>query len=298
MKSICIAALPLLLAGVAAAQPEPDIAFQAGPGLSVTQFTGTPGEPGSVSFIRALDTIEGRTVKGAPYSADAVSETVQRLADGNKIVQKNTSKRYRDGEGRTRNENTLGGIGPWAASGEPKTFVSIHDPVAGVRYMLDPDKKTARKIAMRTDGTPPPPPPLPPPPPGANVAIRILEAPGTTTIRAAGPMEPGARPDVRTEPLGKRVIEGVEAEGTRTVTTIPAGQIGNQQPIEIVSERWFSPQLQTIVLSIHNDPRMGETTFRLTGLRLGEPPPHLFELPPDYTVEEGPMLFQRRLQRK
>jgi hypothetical protein len=93
------------------------------------------------------------------------------------------------------------------------------------------------------------------------------------------------------------MIEGVEAQGTRTTTTIPAGQIGNELPIEIVSESWMSQQLQTLVLSKHNDPRMGETTYRLTNIQLIEPLPMLFEVPADYTIQQGPRptFIERRM---
>ncbi|MGH9802751.1 MAG: energy transducer TonB, partial [Blastocatellia bacterium] len=90
-----------------------------------------------------------------------------------------------------------------------------------------------------------------------------------------------------TESLGKQTIEGVEAEGKRTVTTIPAGAIGNERSIEIVSETWYSPELQTTIMSKRNDPTSGETTYRLTNIRRGEPDASLFQVPSDYTVKEG-----------
>jgi hypothetical protein len=103
------------------------------------------------------------------------------------------------------------------------------------------------------------------------------------------------------ESLGKRTIEGVEAEGTRTTFTIPAGQIGNERPIEIVSEQWYSPELQTMVMTRRSDPRMGETTYKLTRIDRTEPMRSLFEVPPDYTVkEEQPHMipFQHKIERK
>lgn len=92
-----------------------------------------------------------------------------------------------------------------------------------------------------------------------------------------------------TEPLGKQVIEGIEAEGKRTTMTIPAGAIGNEREIEIVSESWYSPELQTVIFSKRNDPTTGETTYRLTNIRRGEPDASLFQVPSDYTVKEGGM---------
>jgi hypothetical protein len=95
--------------------------------------------------------------------------------------------------------------------------------------------------------------------------------------------------NVKTESLGKQNIEGVEAEGTRTTRTIPAGEIGNEQPIVIVSERWYSSALQTVVLSKHNDPRYGENTHRLTNINRSEPAHSLFEVPSDYKIESLPV---------
>jgi hypothetical protein len=102
----------------------------------------------------------------------------------------------------------------------------------------------------------------------------------------------------KTESLGKQMVEGVEAEGTRTTTTIPAGEIGNEQPINIVWEKWYSPELQTVVMSKHSDPLVGETTYRLTNINRGEPAHSLFEVPGDYTIKEMPAPTTRIMRRK
>jgi len=99
----------------------------------------------------------------------------------------------------------------------------------------------------------------------------------------------------RTEDLGKQMIEGVLAEGTRTVHTIPAGQIGNERPIEVVSERWYSPELQVVVLSKHTDARVGENVYRLQGIRRAEPDKSLFEVPTSYTVQDGQAIGPDRI---
>src|SRR5262249_29941945 len=95
--------------------------------------------------------------------------------------------------------------------------------------------------------------------------------------------------EVSTESLGKQMIEGVEAEGQRVTVTIQAGKIGNERPIVTVNERWYSPELQTVVLSKNSDPRIGETTYKLINIDRSEPNPALFQVPSDYTVEEGPV---------
>ena len=89
----------------------------------------------------------------------------------------------------------------------------------------------------------------------------------------------GEETEVKHESLGTQTIEGVTAEGTRDTRTIPAGAIGNERPIVITSETWTSPDLQMVVLSKRNDPRFGETVYKLTKITRGEPDPALFQAP-------------------
>lgn len=97
-----------------------------------------------------------------------------------------------------------------------------------------------------------------------------------------------------TEDLGSQTMEGVLVHGVRTTHTIPAGQIGNERPISIVSEIWTSPDLKTVVFSKRTDPRMGEQTFRLTNIVRAEPDPSLFTVPPDFKIVEGPQPIHYR----
>ena len=94
-------------------------------------------------------------------------------------------------------------------------------------------------------------------------------------------------PNVKTETLARQTIEGVPADGTRTTFTIPAGEMGNELPIQVVTERWYSPDLQTFVLTKHSDPRTGDTVTRLTNINRSEPSHTLFEVPADYKVTEN-----------
>jgi hypothetical protein len=134
-------------------------------------------------------------------------------------------------------------------------------------------------------------------PDGARGETIVIRRPGH------GPGGPGlftkALPKPESEDLGTRTIEGLEAKGTRTTVTIPAGEMGNEKPLVIVTERWYSPELSTVVMSRHSDPRMGETTFRLTQVSRGEPDRSLFEVPADYTVKEGGpghVVIERRMK--
>ena len=93
----------------------------------------------------------------------------------------------------------------------------------------------------------------------------------------------------KTEDLGTQTIARVSAQGTRYTRTIPAGQIGNEKPIVIVSEHWYSTDLQMVVMSKRSDPRFGETTYTLTNIQRTEPAASLFTVPADYTVTQGGM---------
>jgi hypothetical protein len=86
------------------------------------------------------------------------------------------------------------------------------------------------------------------------------------------------------KPLGTREFDGIKADGTMTSYTIPAGQIGNEKPIVVTSERWFSPELHVVVYAKNSDPRTGDTIYRLANVKRGEPPADLFKVPADYKV--------------
>ena len=272
---------------------------------------GAPPPPDANFVFMASESFGGKTVKGAPYSAEAVTESIQTLADGNRIINRNTSSVYRDSEGRTRREQNLKSLGIFGGAGEePMQTIFINDPVAGVTYSLDTRSRTAHKsVPFTFEFTRKP---------GEMVEGHRFEfkvAPGTAAgangnVIMTPPVlapAPGVRvphPEVGEgaatfvfksklgnevkEQLGKQIIEGVEAEGTRTTVTISAGEIGNERAIEIVSERWYSPELQLVVMTRHSDPRFGETTYKLTNINRMEPAKSLFELPSGYTVKESP----------
>jgi len=271
---------------------------------------GTPPPPDTNFVFMASESFTGKTVKGAPYTADGVTETIQTLADGNRIVNRITSSMARDSEGRTRREQSLRGLGVFgnAAGEEQVQTVFINDPVAGVTYTLDSRSRTALKsVPFTFEFTRKPGDPVegrtfefkvaPDAPAGASRNLLVttsLPAPagvpeigpegaGTLVFRSKSPNTNEVK-----EQLGKQLIEGVEAEGTRTTVTIPAGEIGNERPIEIVSERWVSPELQLVVMTRHSDPRFGETIYKLTNINRAEPAKSLFEVPAGYTVKEGP----------
>jgi hypothetical protein len=326
MKRVSAILALLVVAGVTALAQQPQPAPE---GLVIRQRLiqgqdGPPPPPTADFVFIATENFGGKLVKGAPYSAEAVTETVQVLGDGNRIVNKFTSTVYRDSEGRTRREQTLKGLGVLGTGNEPLQTIFINDPVAGVTYSLDSRSRIARKSAPFTfeftrkpgpagDGAEaearnfefriaPPPgegsggnvimtaPMSGAPAPGTRIAVQteqlnIAGGAGSSNyvFRATG----GPNANEKKEDLGKQTIEGVEAQGSRTTITIPAGEIGNERAIEIVSERWYSPELQLVVMTRHSDPRTGETTYKLTNLNRSEPAKSLFEVPTDYTIKEG-----------
>jgi hypothetical protein len=321
-----------------------------------------------VAELRALDgklqnlrvSVESRVTKSAPYSAEAVTESVQTLADGNRIVTKNATRIFRDSEGRTRREQLN-------AAGTDVVTINISDPVAGTTYMLDPASRLAYRnglimtsmvagVRARGRGTIG----AVQTPEGGVVVTREIEVPSPDDAKAGAEAKSTAEikmlrdskcvedcftkventnPDERAvtgwfeagtaaspaggrggrgagaavvaggvlsakiaeaigettrEDLGQQMVEGVMAVGTRSTTEIAAGAIGNEQPIKIVSEQWFSPELQVLVQTKHTDPRVGETVYRLIGIVRAEPAHALFDLPPDYTLKESVIRREER----
>ena len=221
----------------------------------------------------------GKTVTGAPYSAQVVTQTTQTLSDGTHINRQASGAVYRDSQGRVRREMTMPAVGALTGSAQVPNAVFINDPVAGYHYVLHADRKAADRIPM--------------PPQGAAGF-----GPGKGGPDAAGSNSgPGGRrggAQVAKVSLGTQTIEGVQAEGTRITKTIPAGQIGNDKAVTIVTERWYSNDLQTVVMMKHSDPWGGETTFRLASINRAEPATSLFQVPADYTVTDrrGPRGFR------
>jgi len=186
--------------------------------------------------------------------------------------------------------------------GARSPLISITDPVSGMSYSLDPENKVARQTPNLA---------------GFKIAIALqhtqeaLQATGekfktfaasqqleiqrqieTETIGRGGrggpgPIETARAEQIKVEQLPARDIEGVRAQGTRRTTTILAGAIGNDLPIEIVSEEWTAPDLKVLVMTERRDPRLGTSTYRLTNINRAEPDHYLFEVPSDYTVKES-----------
>ncbi|MFO1412320.1 MAG: hypothetical protein U1F10_00085 [Burkholderiales bacterium] len=268
------------------------------------------GLPPSMAFAGSELGQPREIVKNAPYTADAVTETVQLLQDGNRIVRKSTSFLARDTQGRTRQER----------KGDGRGGVFIYDPMDGRTIVLNESSRTVMRLPRLPEppdppvvGPHPPAPPAPPAPaagvrdgdaqPGRVVVkrtrgpeggedvrvevVRVARGDGNEALPPPPPLPPLALPTLprgkgESKSLGTREFDGLKAEGTLTTHTIPAGQIGNEKPIVVTSERWFSPDLFVVVYAKTTDPRVGETIYRLTNVKRGEPSPDLFKVPADY----------------
>ena len=250
-----------------------------------------PGEQARRFDADALE-FERRLVKSAPLSATLVFETTQ-SSDGTPRTTTATSLIYRDEKGRTRRDRIPGQDSSSAPNAELQPKIStINDPVAGFTYALEhgrrlfrrtvlqslseeseesDDLKAKQKIALRD--------------PARAASSQMLPMPsawGSGQSLKSGVASSFSK--TKTEELGEREIEGVTAEGTRITVTLPAGAVDNSEPIAIVTERWYSPELKTVVLISRSDPRYGETIYRLTNLKRDEPAANLFVVPKDYKM--------------
>jgi hypothetical protein len=286
MKYAQILILGLAASSCALAQDtlKPNVVYQSGGASGVA--------------IAASVKMFGAPIQGAPYSANITNESIQTLADGNRIVQTSSGTTARDSQGRTRQDAMLPAIGNLSASDAPH-IVFIMDPVAQVSYTLNLVDKTAQKLSMPPAG----------PGPGEAGTIssaRIFATQPVTASVSAGQLPPPPLPppvavfrsfgseeqaDVSTEDLGSQTMEGLLVNGVRTTRTIPVGEIGNEKPIAIITEVWTSPDLKTIVYSKRTDPRMGEQIFKLTDIVRATPDPSLFAVPQDFKLSDAPQQF-------
>lgn len=287
----------LVMAGSVAAQ-------ESAPKEKVRTFTFTQDEPitmmapfgmmqgerlpeGKIEFFSAEMAGAGEVVTAAPYTATATTESTQVLADGNRIVNKTSSFVARDSQGRTRRETDLHRIGTMQVD-SPKT-VLINDPTTHTQYIFTPGGGEATKV-VRSEGN-------------WKEGPQILDLRSgkgerhvneKVIVKVGGPHDSQQRKEnneqIKHEDLGTQTIEGVSAQGKRETVTIPAGEIGNERPIEIVTETWFSPELHTMVLRKHSDPRLGDSTYRLTDIKRNEPDAALFQPPPGTKVSVEPLL--------
>lgn len=219
--------------------------------------------PSPVSAAKNPTPDNVRLVLGSPYSAFGVSQTVIMLPDGNRIVRQNTIRQWRDSEGRTRSEFSLSSIGGARPLELNTTVTVIDDPAARERYLLQPSNKVAVTIPI----------------------VPCHVSTGFEPDLSVGPPRPAGVAMNVSAPvkLGVRNVNGETAAGSRVEATIPAGAIGNEQPINMSAEQWYGKRLQVVVEATYRDPRTGETRYRLRDIHRAEPDARLFRVPDNYT---------------
>lgn len=275
-----------------------------------------------------------RMVKNAPYSAEMVSERTQTLGDGNQIVRKTSSMSYRDSAGRTRTEvrnedgelrvvtihDPVEGV-RYVLRPRDKTAIKVSAPSAAVREQVRAAAAEARAAGaqarikieeLRREGKLPE---------GErfivkqversgigmgehkDVQIRIAQVAGPQAAARVAPVLAGALGDhkwarkAETKDLGTREFSGVKATGVQRSYEIPAGEIGNRNPIVVSTETWTSPELQAVVYQKRSDPRSGEFVYRAENLKRDEPAAALFTVPSDYTVKDSAALAKEAAEK-
>jgi len=248
------------------------------------QQSGALVAPGSVPQLGEM--WQSQWISGRPYSATVVTHVVQTFPNGTKVDHTDTALVYRDAQGRTRHETQA-----IAQNGYRALWVSIVDPPAGVqydyrlpiaespsgrggpvgvvRYTVQP--LSQQILANETK-----------PSPGTPYQIAMQRETSKKSKSGRGPGGPSPRPAI--VDLGTQTINGVRVQGVRITNTIPAGGIGNDQEMQVVTDRWLSPDLQVLVKSVYSDPRFGTTTYELSNISQAPPAQSLFQVP-DGAVE-------------
>ncbi len=222
---------------------------------------------------RRLDAQTG-PVAGKPLSGTQISSLTKTLADGTHVVQNDSSKFFRDAQGRTRVEST--------------SLAVIYDPVAHATYHLDFRRKICQEIpfdesaqtysitassshtstsSSNNETT------------SSTSHQRSYTTTHTQTENPRGPV---------TEDLPAQVINGIPVKGTRVTQLIPQGAIGNERELKVISERWYSDDLKILVKSVSNHPVTGVSTYELTNIVQGPPDPALFRPPADFEFRKDP----------
>jgi hypothetical protein len=248
------------------------------------QQPGWIAAPGSTEVNVHITRPDGQSgpVLGKPFCATEVRTTRQSLSDGNTIDRTDTSKFYRDAEGRMREES-----GQTPSSGV--AHVLIFDPVGGATFEINPQTETYVKWSAGS---------------GKKSTTTIASTQNGTWVdtsnrKGAGqPVQivPEAHVPYHSDPvmayqtvdLGERMINGALCRGTRTIMTIPISAVGNAHEMKIVDERWYSDELGALVRSSDSDPRFGVSSYELTDISKADPDESLFRVPADYVLKSRP----------
>jgi hypothetical protein len=210
----------------------------------------------------------------APYSATLKTSFEQRLADGNVVHGFSVTHEARDSKGRTMTEMAHGC--ERGEDGQPKERLSVNvfDPTTNTTMYWQVGDFMPKVVHLSR--------------------MQIVNRKQPTAEEAAEQMKRSQvaervqkpRNETRVESLGSKTVNGVLAEGTRAVQTIPAGEEGNDLPLVVIHEQWASKELGLILIHINDDPRRGRTTVEFEDLSRGEPDPAVFAAPAGYKIME------------
>lgn len=208
------------------------------------------------------------TVRGVPFSAEGVVTLKLVLFDGTRIERTVPARYYRDNEGRVRREQTIMGMSSLDPRKDAEAVVTIVDPVAGFVYTIVGKKQEVQRMRI---------------PAGIEASARELANAASRGLSQAEAGFAKARQN-----LGTRDFDGVQASGQRLTTTIPAGAMGNDRPIDVIDEVWTAQELRLQVLTTHHDPRTGDVETRFTNISRAEPTADLFKIPAGYKIVDIP----------
>jgi hypothetical protein len=251
---------------------------------AAAHVTGAQSSSGNATMLNqyhstiVVNAASGVGIKNLPYTALTKTRRSSTLADGTHIDDRgDSSRQYRDSEGRTRLEIYARQQGE--SNVPPDTVViMINDPVSGKRYTINPHTRTATEFQ------------LPGSRPQAVASTLTAASDGNTSAQITDPVATasGSKPEIRVESLGTQSMSGVDVVGTRVTRTYPVGSIGNDRDIVVETTTWHSPDLGIDILRTTIDPRMGITTTRVSELSRDDPDPSLFQVPPDHTITPAP----------
>jgi hypothetical protein len=209
----------------------------------------------SSSHVPGVDVL---ALEGKPFSATSTIEWTRTTEDGNVVRTHLVASLARDSRGRIYRERHSF-VPDGSDDKAPLKEVHLYDPTTRSQALCS----THAFECVLTDYRP--------------VTFYEAEEPGTS--------RDGSRTMIR-ESLGNDTIDGIFVTGTRETTTIRAGAAGNDQPLVLIREFWYSDELETNLRVTRIDPRDGKQEIRLSHVVVGEPDVHLFDLPIGYHVRD------------
>jgi hypothetical protein len=209
---------------------------------------------------------DGETIitPGLPFQAERITRSYHKLTDGTEFSREEHETIARDADGRFYDESKLTSSGGKSLP-DAGTFHLIADPVAHNTLTWSTFSKIASSSRLG---------------PSTHVTVSALQhgRDETSFVQKDSTI-------VTNQDLGKKTIAGLTATGTRTLTIILQGAIGNNHDIVITHDAWVSTDLQITLSEKDDSPVSGTRTSEITTIARTAPPSALFQLPSDYTIK-------------